>query len=69
MKIPRCNLPTTDAGTPCDDNRVCQGVCAADDAVPAGTVANGRCFGWRLLVGACVNVVSDGVALGTVCFE
>lgn len=69
LKLARCNLPTADAGRPCADNRDCEGVCATGEAVTAGTRAGGRCHPWRLLVGACVNVVSDGLALGSVCFD
>jgi hypothetical protein len=40
---PRCIVPTTDGGTPCNDHAQCQGLCLADWKIDVGQAATGQC--------------------------
>ena len=63
-----CVYPALDAGKPCSDRSNCEGICDADWAVPAGTMAQGKC---SKMVGAggCNNPILSGVAVGPGCSD
>lgn len=63
----QCNLPTSDAGKECFDHSACKSVCVADDSVLAGDKVTGKCYGWTITLGTCLNYVKDGKAQGIIC--
>ncbi|MBI5149612.1 MAG: hypothetical protein HZA28_02415 [Candidatus Omnitrophica bacterium] len=69
MAKDQCNLPTSDAGRQCSDHGECESDCIAEDSVPAGTETTGKCFGWTVTLGRCMNGVEDGKAQGTICAD
>jgi hypothetical protein len=66
---PFCDLPTSDARKPCNDSSECESVCAVDERRPAPAGFTGRCYSWSVLVGTCLNYVSEGRPLGTLCAD
>lgn len=69
MEKKQCNRPTADAGKKCSDHSECESDCVTEDSVPAGTEATGKCFGWTVTLGKCMNLVKDGKAQGVICVD
>lgn len=67
MEVDQCSLPTRDAGKVCTDHSQCESVCIANDAVSSGTKTTGKCYGWTVTLGTCLNSVSNGIAQGVIC--
>lgn len=65
--VEQCDVRTSDAGAPCDDDNDCQSACVTDDSVAPGAPARGRCYERSLSIGRCLNYVTGGVATGVVC--
>lgn len=69
MEKEQCDRPTTDAGKECSDHSECESACVTEDAVPSGTEVIGKCFGWTVTLGTCMNIVKDGKAQGRICVD
>ncbi len=58
---PRCNLPTTDAGTPCTCHGQCQGVCVGEMGGGLGCAGiQGYCSEFMMVVGCRCYFDADG---------
>lgn len=67
-RVYRCNLPTKDADKPCADGSECEShACIADQAVPVGQSVTGRCYGWTITLGTCLNRLMHGQVSGPLC--
>lgn len=69
MAKEQCNRPTADAGKECSDHSECESDCVTEDSIPAGTEVTGKCFGWTVTLGTCMNLVKDGKAQGLICVD
>ncbi|PIQ84422.1 MAG: hypothetical protein COV75_02325 [Candidatus Omnitrophica bacterium CG11_big_fil_rev_8_21_14_0_20_63_9] len=67
-QVQLCNMPTSDADKECTDAGQCESrACVAPAETAPGQPATGRCHGWTVTVGTCLNRVIGGQATGTLC--
>jgi len=70
QQIERCNLPTSDAGKVCRSASECErGVCFTDKIEMRDVETEGRCYGWSLSIGTCLNRVEEGKTTGVLCID
>ena len=64
-----CDIPTSDAGQPCQGDADCESICVAAEGAPTSGAVTGQCFASNITVGTCLTLVEGGQIANAQCAD